>query len=77
MSVVRDVDRFQRRHPVVGFPLAVIYKYFDDQGPFLAAIISFYAFIAIFPLLLISTSILGFFLQDDPGSARTTARHRT
>ena len=63
---VRDVDRFQRRHPVVGFPLAVIYKYFDDHGPYLAAIITFYAFIAIFPLLLISTSILGFFLQDDP-----------
>jgi membrane protein len=67
MSVVRDVDRFQRRHPVVGFPLAVIYKYFEDQGPFLAAIISFYAFVAIFPLMLISTSILGFILQDDPG----------
>ena len=66
MSVVRDVDRFQRRHPVIGFPLAVVYKYFEDQGPYLAAIIAFYAFIAIFPLLLISTSILGFFLQDDP-----------
>lgn len=66
MSVVRDVDRFQRRHPVLGFPLAVVYKYFDDQGPYLASIIAFYAFIAIFPLLLISTSILGFFLQDDP-----------
>jgi membrane protein len=66
MSFVRDVDRFQRRHPVIGFPLAVVYKYFDDQGPYLAAIIAFYAFIAIFPLLLISTSILGFFLQDDP-----------
>ena len=66
MSAVREVDRFQRRHPVIGFPLAVIYKYFDDQGPYLASIIAFYAFIAIFPLLLISTSILGFFLQDDP-----------
>lgn len=66
MNTVRKVDRFQRRHPVVGFPLAVVYKYFDDQGPFLAAIISFYAFIAIFPLMLISTSILGFFLQGDP-----------
>ena len=66
MNAVRRIDRFQRRHPVVGFPLAVIYKYFDDQGPFLAAIISFYAFVAIFPLMLISTSILGFVLQDDP-----------
>jgi YihY family inner membrane protein len=66
VNAVRDLDRFQRRHPVIGFPLAVIYKYFDDQGPFLAAIISFYAFVAIFPLMLISTSILGFLLQDDP-----------
>lgn len=65
MSFVGDLDRFQRRHPVVGFPIAVIYKYFDDQGPFLAAIITIYAFIAIFPLLLISTSVLGFFLQGD------------
>lgn len=66
MSGVSRVDGFQRRHPVVGFPLAVVYKYFDDQGPYLAAIISYYAFIAIFPLLLISSSILGFVLQDDP-----------
>jgi YihY family inner membrane protein len=63
---VERADQFQRRHPVIGFPLAVIYKYFDDQGPYLAAIITFYAFVAIFPLLLISTSVLGFFLQDDP-----------
>lgn len=58
-------DAFQRKHAILGFPIAVIYKYFDDQGPYLAAIISYYAFIAIFPLLLISTSILGFFLQGD------------
>jgi len=60
------IDAFQREHSIIGFPIAVIYKYFDDQGPYLAAIISYYAFIAIFPLLLISTSILGFLLQDDP-----------
>lgn len=66
MRIVDVVDRFQRRHPVVGFPLAVVYKYFDDQGPYLAAIVSYYAFIAVFPLLLISTSILGFVLQGDP-----------
>jgi len=66
MSWVRELDRFQRRNPVVGFPIAVIYKYFDDHGPYLAAILTYYAFIAIFPLLLISSSVLGFILQDDP-----------
>jgi len=65
MSIVARVDRFQRRHPVVGFPLAVVYKFFDDQGPYLAAIMTYYSFIAIFPLMLIATSVLGFILQGD------------
>jgi membrane protein len=62
------VDRFdqiQRRHPVIGFPLGVIYKFFDDQGNYLAAIVTYYAFIAVFPLLLIASSVLGFVLQGD------------
>jgi membrane protein len=59
------IDAFQRRHRVIGMPLAVIYKYFDDQGAYLSAIVTYYAFVAIFPLLLLSTSILGFVLQGD------------
>ena len=65
-SFVRRVDDFQRKHKVLGFPLAVIYKYFDDQGAYLSAIITYYAFIAIFPLLLMGSSILGFFVRDNP-----------
>lgn len=65
MSIVGRVDDFQRRHPVVGFPIAVIYKFFDDQGPYLAAIMTYYSFIAVFPLMLIASSVLGFVLQND------------
>jgi len=65
---VDRVDGFQRRHRVAGFPLAVLYKYFDDQGAYLAAVLTYYAFIAIFPLMLIATSVLGFVLQDDPAA---------
>jgi membrane protein len=64
--MVRAADDAQRRFPGVGFPLAVVYKYFDDQGPYLAAIITYYTFVAVFPLLLLGTSILGFVLQGDP-----------
>ncbi|MBD3915188.1 YihY/virulence factor BrkB family protein [Nocardioides hwasunensis] len=60
------VDRFQRRRSVLGFPLAVIYKYFDDQGPYLASALTYYAFIAIFPLMLLGTSILGLILRGEP-----------
>ncbi|MCD9196771.1 YihY/virulence factor BrkB family protein [Aeromicrobium wangtongii] len=64
---VGRIDAFQRKHRFIGVPLAIVYKYFDDQGAYLSAIITYYAFIAIFPLLLLSTSILGFVLQDNPG----------
>ncbi|WP_307861584.1 YihY/virulence factor BrkB family protein [Nocardioides xinjiangensis] len=66
MGAVGSVDAFQRRHPVLGFPLAVVYKYFDDQGPYLASALTYYAFIAIFPLMLLGTSILGLILRGEP-----------
>ena len=66
MPLTRRFDRFQRRHPVFGFPIAVIYKFFDDQGTYLAALITYYGFLSLFPLLLLLASVLGFVLQDDP-----------
>jgi membrane protein len=62
---VDRVDAFQRRHSVVGFPLAVLYKFIDDQGNYLAAVVTYYAFVSIFPLLLIASSVLGFLLQGN------------
>ncbi|NDK90279.1 YihY/virulence factor BrkB family protein [Gordonia desulfuricans] len=66
MSFSERVNDFQRRHPATGYPLAVAYKFFDDQGGYLAALITYYAFISLFPLLLVFASILGFVLHDDP-----------
>ena len=58
-------DRFQRRRPLAAIPIAIAYKYVDDQGSYLAATLTYYAFTAIFPLLLIASSVLGFILQGD------------
>lgn len=66
MAVLARLDGFQRRHRVVGFPIAVVYKFFDDQGNYLAAVLTYYAFVAIFPLMLLGTSILGFVLGARP-----------
>jgi membrane protein len=66
VGVASDIDRAQRKFPVLGLPLAVFYKYFDDQGNYLAAVLTFYAFLAIFPLMLLASSILGFVLQGYP-----------
>ncbi len=43
----------RRRQPIVGCPIAVLYKYLDDQGAYLAALIAYYGFISVFPLLLL------------------------
>ncbi len=66
MSFLDRVDAFQQRHPVIGFPLAVIYKFTDDQGGYLAALITYYAFVSLFPLLLLLSTILGFVLDGNP-----------
>lgn len=66
MSVVGWLDRAQRRHPALGAPLGVAYKFFEDQGVYLAALIAFYAFISLFPLFLLLSAILGFALDSDP-----------
>ena len=47
-------------------PLGVVYKFFDDQGGYLAAVLTYYAFVAIFPILLTASSVLGFVLQGQP-----------
>jgi membrane protein len=47
--VVDAVDAYQRAHRWPGFPLAVICKFGDDQGPYLAALITFYRFLPLFP----------------------------
>jgi membrane protein len=65
-DLVKRFDDLQRRRPVLGFPLAVVYKFFDDHGNYLAATVTYYAFVAIFPLMLIASSVLGFVLQGDP-----------
>ena len=64
--MIGRVDDYQRRHGWLGFPLGVAYKFADDQGGYLAALITYYAFLSIFPLLLLASSVLGFVLQNNP-----------
>jgi YihY family inner membrane protein len=66
VSLTNRLDNFQRRHPWASFPLAVVYKFTEDQGPYLAALITYYGFLSMFPLLLLLASILGFVLQGNP-----------
>ena len=65
LAPVRRFDRFQQRHKAWAIPMAVIRKFGNDQAGQLAALISYYAFFSIFPLLLVFTTILGFLVQHN------------
>jgi membrane protein len=67
VSIVSGLDRLQRRHPKVGLPIAVVYKYIDDSGGYLAALITYYAFVSLFPLLLLLATVLGLVLSGHAG----------
>ena len=78
MDLLRPVqrfDRFQQRHKGWAIPMAVIKKFGDDQAGSLAALVAYYSFFSLFPLLLVFTTILGFVLQGDP-SAHDRSRTR-
>ncbi len=60
------LDRAQQSHRRISFVAAVVKKFGDDQGAQLAALISYYGFVSLFPLLLVFVTILGFVLQGDP-----------
>ena len=54
--------------------MAVVKKFGDDQAGSLAALVAYYGFFSLFPLLLVMTTILGFVLQGDP-SAQKSVEH--
>ncbi len=64
--VLAWADAVQRRHGVLGFPYAVIKKYGDDDGGREAALITYYGFLSIFPLLLLGVAILSRVLVANP-----------
>lgn len=68
MTGAERLDAYQRRHPRASFPLAVIYKYVDDQGGYLAALITYYGLVSLLPLLLLLSTILGLVLAGDPSA---------
>ncbi len=63
---LRGADRWQQNHTPVAFVFGVVKKYGDDRGGQLAALITYYGFAALFPLLLLLTTALGFALRGNP-----------
>jgi membrane protein len=70
----RRFDRYQQKRRWLAIPVAVIKKFGDDQAGGLAALVAYYAFFSLFPLLLVMVTVLAYVLQGDP-SAQQSIEH--
>lgn len=64
--LLRRFDSYQQDHRWLAIPVAVIKKASDDGANREAALIAWWGFFSLFPLLLLFTAILGFALAGDP-----------
>src|SRR3984893_13530839 len=59
---VRKLDQWQQTHKRWAFAFAVIKKFGDDRGSALAALITYYGFLSLFPLLLVFYTVMAYLL---------------
>ena len=65
-GAVRRADDVQRGKPFLAFPLAVVKRFGEDRAGQLAALIAYYGFFSLFPLLLVVVTLSGIlFKQSD------------
>jgi membrane protein len=65
VNPLRRLDRLQQRWRPLAFPFAVVRKFGDDQAGSLAALIAYWGFFSLFPLLLVLVTILGIVLRGE------------
>ncbi|MEA3218786.1 MAG: hypothetical protein QOJ19_4942, partial [Acidimicrobiia bacterium] len=65
-GLLARLDRLQRRHRWLAIPYAVMKKFGEDRAGQLAALIAYYGFFSLFPLLLAFVSVVGFVLSGHP-----------
>lgn len=62
---VAHIDSFQQSLRPFAFTYGVVKKYGEDRGGSLSALITFYGFLAVFPLLLLLVTVVGIVVGPD------------
>jgi YihY family inner membrane protein len=65
-GLLQWLDRLQQRRSLLAFPFAVTKKFGDDNAGSLAALIAYYGFFSLFPLLLVFVTVMGFVFGSHP-----------
>jgi membrane protein len=65
-KALHATDEFQQRHAWLAFPVAVWKKFGDDEAGNLALLVAWFAFVSIFPLMLVLVTVLDIVLKNNP-----------
>lgn len=65
-KILGAIDRFQQKHRVLAYPYALVKKYGDDEAGYQAALITYYGFLSLFPLLIVAVSVIDLVSQHNP-----------
>jgi uncharacterized BrkB/YihY/UPF0761 family membrane protein len=74
--LVRKIDGWQRHNRVAGPAYAVVKKFSDDQANLLVVSLGWYGFLAIYPLMLVVVTVLGFIGVSSLGSGVVKTLHQ-
>jgi YihY family inner membrane protein len=64
-KALHGIDTAHRRHTWIAFPYAVVKKFNEDQAGNLAALIAYFGFFSLFPLLLVLVTVLDMVLPSN------------
>lgn len=64
-TIVNKLDKFQYSNKPAGFIYAVIKKYGEDHGGYQSALITYYAILSLFPLLVVLTNLARLIFRND------------
>jgi len=65
-ALISRLDAFQQNHPILAIPYAIIKKYGDDEAGYQGALLAYYGFISLFPLLIIASSVINIISRHHP-----------
>jgi membrane protein len=76
-NLAQAIDRIQQGHRWLAVGVATVKKFSDDRAGNLAALVAYYAFASVFPLLLVAYTILDLLARSNPSLAHrlTDALH--
>jgi YihY family inner membrane protein len=63
--MLERIDLWQQRRRGVSFLVATFVRYREDRGRQFGALLSYYGFVSLFPLLLVLVTVLGIVLDDN------------